>query len=178
MNSFSFVFLVTIALFAELSEARCRKHVLTFQNSLASSHDTLQVHCKSGNDDIGVHFVKFNDPVYNIRFGDNIFIGTYWDCLIQHGPKMDYFLNYRAYTLGPVPRCGQWHTWIAKDVTFRKMVSQRKRNLIGLNIIVSKLIVNFVNEFSHISTWNEFPPPHVISMFMSFPVLNPVIFIA
>ncbi|CDY60295.1 BnaC03g72870D [Brassica napus] len=76
-----------------LSEASCPKQVLAFQNSFASSHDTLQVHCKSGDDDLGVHFVKFGDPVYSIRFGDNIFKGTYWDCFIQHGPKMEYFLR-------------------------------------------------------------------------------------
>ncbi|CAN7110627.1 unnamed protein product [Brassica rapa subsp. narinosa] len=28
---------------------------------------------------------------------------------------MEYVLNFRSYTSGPVPRCGQWHTWIAKD---------------------------------------------------------------
>ncbi|KAF8105037.1 hypothetical protein N665_0163s0010 [Sinapis alba] len=115
MNSFSFVFLLVIALYAGLSEAWCRKNVLAFQNSLDSSHDTLQVHCKSGNDDLGIHFVKFSDHVYSIRFRDNVFIGTYWDCIIQHGSKMEYVLNFRAYTSRPVRRCGQFHTWIAKE---------------------------------------------------------------
>ncbi|CAF2125068.1 unnamed protein product [Brassica rapa] len=115
ISSFFFVFLLIIALFAGLSEAGCPKQVLAFQNSLASSHDTLLVHCKSGDDDLGVQLVKFGDPVYNIRFGDNVFIGTYWDCFIQHGPNMEYFLNFRAYTSGPSRRCGQLHTWIAKE---------------------------------------------------------------
>lgn len=113
MSSFFFVFLLINALIAGLSESRCAKQVLAFQNSFASSHDTLQVHCKSKNDDLGVHFVKFSDPVYSIKFGDNVFVGTYWNCFIQHGPKMEYFLNFRAYTSGP-RKCGQ-DTWITKE---------------------------------------------------------------
>ncbi|KAF8105916.1 hypothetical protein N665_0151s0009 [Sinapis alba] len=71
MISFFFVFLLLVSLFAGLSEARCRYNVLAIQNSLTSSHDTLQVHCKSRNDDQGVHFVKCNDHAY--MFGDDIF---------------------------------------------------------------------------------------------------------
>ncbi|CAN7008852.1 unnamed protein product [Brassica rapa subsp. trilocularis] len=98
-----------------LSEAGCPKQVLAFQNILASSNDILQVHCKSGDDDLGVHFVKYGDPVYSIRFGDNVFIGTYWDCFIQHGPNMEYVLKFRAYTSAPFRKCDQLHLWIAKE---------------------------------------------------------------
>ncbi|KAF8105915.1 hypothetical protein N665_0151s0008 [Sinapis alba] len=111
MNSFFFVSLLVITLFAGLNEARCAKQLLAFQNSFASSHDTLQVHCKSGDNDLRVHFVKFSDPAYSIRFGDDIIRGTYWNCFIQHGPK---YLNFRAYKSGLSKKCGQF-TWIAKE---------------------------------------------------------------
>ena len=115
MSSFFFVFLLSIALFAGLSEAGCPKQVLAFQNGFATSHDILQVHCKSGDDDLGVHFVKYGDPVYSIRFGDNVFIGTYWNCFIRHGPNMEYFLKFDAYTSAPFRKCGQVHLWIANE---------------------------------------------------------------
>ncbi|KAG2331596.1 hypothetical protein Bca52824_002776 [Brassica carinata] len=106
---------------SRLSEVRCRTQVLVFQNSFASTHDTLQVHCKSGNEDLGVHFVKFTDFVYVIRFVDNTTTGTYWNCLIQHGPKMEYFQNFRAYTSDPSGPCCQ-HTWIAKEDVFNPAI--------------------------------------------------------
>ncbi|CAN6816751.1 unnamed protein product [Brassica oleracea var. botrytis] len=77
MINFSFVFLLTIALFVGFHEAKCRKNTVSFQNKLAKSHSTLEVHCKSKDDDLGVHRRRTgNISCYVFRFGDDIFIRT------------------------------------------------------------------------------------------------------
>ncbi|CAN6808766.1 unnamed protein product [Brassica oleracea] len=115
MINFSFVFLLTIALFVGFHEAKCRKNTVSFQNKLAKSHSTLEVHCKSKDDDLGVHRVKFNGHAYKFRFGDDIFVRTKWDCLLRKGPKMEYAQGFRAYTGGFARKCGESYMWIAKD---------------------------------------------------------------
>lgn len=102
-------------MFVGLNKAVCRKNALEFQNNLAKSHSTLEVHCKSRDDDLGVHLVKFNDPAYTFRFADNVFIETRWDCDLRQGPKMEYFQSFRAYNGGQPRKCGETDTWIAKD---------------------------------------------------------------
>lgn len=115
MKTCSFVFLLIIALFVGFSEAKCDKNVLAFENKLASSRGPLEVHCKSANDDLGVHLVNFNAPAYNFSFGDGVILRTKWDCIIRHGPKMEYVLDFIAYIGGFARRCGALYTWIAKD---------------------------------------------------------------
>ncbi|WZZ73041.1 hypothetical protein YC2023_084411 [Brassica napus] len=95
--------------------AVCHKNALAFENNLAKSHSTLQVHCKSRDNDIGVHLVKFNDPAYTFRFGDNVFLRTKWDCDLRQGPKMEYFQSFRAYNGGFTRKCNETDTWISKD---------------------------------------------------------------
>ncbi|KAF8104479.1 hypothetical protein N665_0172s0109 [Sinapis alba] len=114
MNS-SFVFVLTIVLFVGLNEAVCHKNTLAFQNNLAQSHSTLEVHCKSRDNDLGVHLVKFNDPAYTVRFNDNVFIRTRWDCVLRQGPKMEYSQSFRAYNGGVIRKCNERDTWISKD---------------------------------------------------------------
>ncbi|CAN6874698.1 unnamed protein product [Brassica oleracea] len=115
MNNCPFVFLLTVVLFVGLNEAVCHKNALAFENNLAKSHSTLQVHCKSRDNDIGVHLVKFNDPAYTFRFGDNVFLRTKWDCDLRQGPKMEYFQSFRAYNGGFTRKCNETDTWISKD---------------------------------------------------------------
>ncbi|KAF8098236.1 hypothetical protein N665_0270s0008 [Sinapis alba] len=121
MNNIFVYLFVIVALYFGLNEAHpthnCRKNTLTFQNHLFSSHSILKVHCKSRNDDLGDHFVKFEGPAYNFSFHDNIivFLKTKFDCNLWKGANLEYHQSFRAYTANFVISCGELITWDARD---------------------------------------------------------------
>ncbi|CAF1921556.1 hypothetical protein HID58_095565 [Brassica napus] len=69
MNYFVLFILVTSTYFG-LNEA-CKKNQVEIHNQLGPGK-VLQFHCRSGDDDIGVKTLNFNDVPYIIRFHDEI----------------------------------------------------------------------------------------------------------
>ncbi|CAA7019037.1 unnamed protein product [Microthlaspi erraticum] len=100
----------------EKGEAKCHKNTLVFQNNLFQSHAVLKVHCKSRDDDLGDHFVNFQGPGYDFRFGDNIFLTTKWHCSLAKGTNPQYSREFQAYEGAPIfRRCSAVYAWEARD---------------------------------------------------------------
>lgn len=97
------------------NESKCRKNTVAFQNNLFQSHSILKVHCKSRDDDLGDHFVKFQDPAYNFSFHDNPFLTTKFNCNLSKGARMEYQRKFLAYEGAPIYRCGTLYAWDARD---------------------------------------------------------------
>lgn len=110
----SFLFLIFVSLFGS-SEAKCRKNTVAFQNNLFLSHSILKVHCKSRDDDLGEHFVKFQNPTYNFSFHDDIIFTTIFKCNLWKGARMEFHKSFTAYVGDPLYRCGALYTWDARD---------------------------------------------------------------
>ena len=89
------------------------KVIVKIHNSLSSSSPVLQVHCRSGDDDLGVHTVSQGGE-YSWRFCNSFFQTTVFSCEIQAGFK---FTNFKSYDSSdresqcPSNVC----TWIVKD---------------------------------------------------------------
>lgn len=111
---FSILFFILVLSFGS-NESKCRKNTVAFQNNLFQSHSILKVHCKSRNDDLGEHFVKFQDPAYNFSFHDDIIFTTKFKCSLSKGAKMEYHKDFIAYEGDPIYRCGALYTWDARD---------------------------------------------------------------
>ncbi|KAF8113824.1 hypothetical protein N665_0045s0064 [Sinapis alba] len=77
---FNISFLIFALCLGSNEAIMCNKNTLVFQNSLTRSQSTLDVHCKSKDNDLGDHFVKFKDPAYNFSFHDNVIFTTEFDC--------------------------------------------------------------------------------------------------
>ncbi|CAN8320406.1 unnamed protein product [Cochlearia groenlandica] len=117
MNHINVFLIFTVVLYVESYEV-CQKNTLVFQNHLFSSQSILKVHCKSRNDDLGDHFVKFEGPTYNFSFHDTIdfILYTKFNCKLWKGAKLEYHQSFRAYTAPDIIiRCGALYTWDARD---------------------------------------------------------------
>ncbi|KAF8098235.1 hypothetical protein N665_0270s0007 [Sinapis alba] len=112
---FNILFLISSLCFGS-NEAKCHKNTLVFQNSLTLSQSTLKVHCKSKDNDLGDHFVKFKDPAYNFSFHDNVVFTTEFDCyLFWKGANLVYHQTFIAYIDAYFFRCGALYVWNARD---------------------------------------------------------------
>lgn len=104
-----------IVLHFESNEAKCHKNTVAFQNNLTLSHSTLKVHCKSRDDDLGDHFVRFQDVAYNFSFHDHVILLTRFKCTLWKGANLEYHKFFIAYEGDPYCRCGAAYTWEARD---------------------------------------------------------------
>ncbi|KAL0897501.1 hypothetical protein Bca101_081462 [Brassica carinata] len=96
--------------------AKCHKNTLVFQNNLTLSQSTLKVHCKSKDNDLGDHFVKYKDPAYNFSFHDDVIFITEFDCyLFWKGGNLVYHQTFIAYIGAYFFRCGALYVWNARD---------------------------------------------------------------
>lgn len=96
-------------------EDKCHKNTVAFQNNLFQSHSILKVHCKSRSDDLGEHFVKFQDTAYNFSFHDNLLFTTIFKCNLWKGARMEYHRNITAYEGDLLYRCGALYSWDIRD---------------------------------------------------------------
>ena len=113
---FSISFLIFALCFASSEITKCHKNTLVFQNSLTLTQNTLKVHCKSKDDDLGDHFVKFKDPPYNFSFHDNVLLTTEFDCCLSWmRANMAYHQNFAAYIGADFFRCGALYAWNARE---------------------------------------------------------------
>ncbi|KAF8113826.1 hypothetical protein N665_0045s0066 [Sinapis alba] len=111
---FNISFLIVVLCFGS-NEATCHKNTLAFQNGLTLSQSTLDVHCKSKDNDLGDHFVNFKDPAYNFSFHDNVVFTTKFNCgLYWSSDNHVYRQTFVAYT-GGLFRCGALFVWNARD---------------------------------------------------------------
>lgn len=115
MNLVFILLSLIIVLYVGSNEAKCHKNTVTFQNNLALSFSILKVHCKSRNDDLGYHFVKFKDVAYNFSFHDHVILKTRFKCILWKGANLEYHKNFTAYEGDPYGRCGALYTWVARD---------------------------------------------------------------
>ncbi|KAG7576731.1 Plant self-incompatibility S1 [Arabidopsis thaliana x Arabidopsis arenosa] len=111
---FSFLFFILVLCFGS-NQDKCHKNTVVFRNNLFVSHSTLKVHCKSRNDDLGEHFVKFQDPAYNFSFHDHLALTTIFKCNLWKGARLEYHRNFTAYEGAPIYRCGALYTWDIRD---------------------------------------------------------------
>ncbi|KAF8113825.1 hypothetical protein N665_0045s0065 [Sinapis alba] len=116
MNLFFNISFLIFTLCFGSSEAICHKNTLVFQNSLTLSQSIIDVHCKSKDDDLGHHFVKFKDPAYNFSFHDNVILTTEFDCsLYWNKNNLVYHQTFVAYIGADFFRCGALYIWNARD---------------------------------------------------------------
>ncbi|KAF8092531.1 hypothetical protein N665_0412s0025 [Sinapis alba] len=117
MNLFLKVsFLIFTLCFGSSETITCHKNTLAFQNSLTHSESTLNVHCKSRDNDLGDHIVKFKDPAYNFSFHDSVIFTTKFVCsLYWSRDNLVYHQKFTAYIGAAIYRCGALYTWNAQD---------------------------------------------------------------
>ncbi|CAN8270073.1 unnamed protein product [Cochlearia groenlandica] len=110
----TFGFLI-LALCFSSNESKCRKNTVVFNNDLSLTHSILKVHCKSKDNDLGDHFLKFQDPSYNFSFHDDLIFTTKFKCNLWKGVNLEYHKNFTAYEGAPIYRCGGLFTWNIRD---------------------------------------------------------------
>ncbi|ESQ51214.1 hypothetical protein EUTSA_v10017589mg [Eutrema salsugineum] len=110
----NFLFLIFVLCF-ESNETKCHKNTVVFQNNLSLSQSTLKVHCKSRDDDLGDHFVKYKDNTYNFSFHDGVIFTTRFKCNLRKGSNLEYHKSFMAYEGHPIHRCGALYKWNARD---------------------------------------------------------------
>lgn len=93
---------------------KCRKHMIAIQNNLALSRSILKAHCVSKDDDLGDHFLRFQDVAYNFSFHDSLLL-TVFKCTLWKGDNFQYHQNFTAYRGGAYLHCGRFYLWEARD---------------------------------------------------------------
>ncbi|CDY37743.1 BnaA04g19250D [Brassica napus] len=99
----------------ESSEAKCHKNTVAFQNNLTLSKSVLKVHCKSRDDDLGDHFLRFQDAAYNFSFHDHFILYTRFKCILSKGANLEYHKTFLGYEADKYRRCGALYAWEARD---------------------------------------------------------------
>ncbi|CAH8368546.1 unnamed protein product [Eruca vesicaria subsp. sativa] len=113
---FNTSFLISLLCFGSSEASICPKNTLVFQNSLIRAQRTLIVNCKSKDNDLGDHYVKFKDPAYNFSFHDNVIFTTQFDCsLYWDQDNLAFHKTFAAYIGAAVYRCGALYVWNARD---------------------------------------------------------------
>ncbi|ESQ51910.1 hypothetical protein EUTSA_v10017951mg, partial [Eutrema salsugineum] len=75
----------------------------------------LKVHCKSRDDDLGDHFLRFQDVAYNFSFHDHFIQYTIFRCILWKGANLEYHKNFTAYHADKYKTCGALYAWNARD---------------------------------------------------------------
>ncbi|CAF1866470.1 hypothetical protein Bca4012_033800 [Brassica carinata] len=111
----AFIFLYLIfSLHVESNVEKCHKNMVAIQNNLTLSRSILKVHCVSKDDDLGDHFLRFQDVAYNFSFHDSLLI-TRFKCILWKGANLEYHQNFTAYQGGAYLKCGKFNSWEARD---------------------------------------------------------------
>ncbi|KAG7572072.1 Plant self-incompatibility S1 [Arabidopsis suecica] len=112
-----FVLVVVIALSVGLNNGSLLfpKNQLYFRNSLSRNDDVLTVHCKSDDDDLGIHSVQ-RYYEYGFKFGDSLLHLTAFVCTLEHGVGPKYSVTFTAYLANPFfISTGVIKLWVAFD---------------------------------------------------------------
>ncbi|KAF8111082.1 hypothetical protein N665_0076s0084 [Sinapis alba] len=91
-----------------------QKTTLYFRNGL-SYKKWLKVHCKSGNNDMGTHYLKPGGIDYQFSVYDNVFGGTLIWCTLSKGPDYKVSSTFDAYKQNNGKPHGIAYNYIAKD---------------------------------------------------------------
>ncbi|CAH8392807.1 unnamed protein product [Eruca vesicaria subsp. sativa] len=91
----------------------CEYNRVVLHNELGPGR-LLEFHCSSMYDDLGVRNLTFNATPFVIKFHDDLYYITYWNCLLRQGVDMEYFYNVEVYKAAWLFRCGQIRVWTAK----------------------------------------------------------------
>ncbi|KAL0884799.1 hypothetical protein Bca101_008780 [Brassica carinata] len=75
----------------------------------------LKVHCKSGNDDMGTHYLKPGGIDYQFSVYDNVFGGTLIWCTLSKGPDYKVSSRFDAYKQNNDNPNGISYNYVAKD---------------------------------------------------------------
>ncbi|CAN1189809.1 S-protein homolog 1 [Linum perenne] len=100
-------------------------HYVEVWNHLSDPKASLLVHCKSKDDDLGVHHIKFNNK-YEWRFRDSIFYNTLFWCYLA--PSNTHHVAFDAYRQ---PGATQNEVrpyvtvWVARDDGLFRVVKRR-----------------------------------------------------
>ena len=89
------------------------KATLLFSNYLRY-RKWLKVHCKSGNDDMGVHYLK-PDGFYYFTFHDNVMGDTLFWCTLSKGPDYKISSTFDAYVEDNNKHHGGTYSYLARD---------------------------------------------------------------
>ncbi|CAN6803923.1 hypothetical protein Bca4012_033798 [Brassica carinata] len=112
---FIFLYLIIFSLHVELNEAECHKNTVDVQNNLTFSLSILKVHCQSRDDDLGEHFLRFQDVAYTFSFHDSFVVQTRFKCILWKGANLEYHKTFVAYEADAFPECGKLYSWEARD---------------------------------------------------------------
>lgn len=97
MNNFFVFFIVTVLCAGSNKASLFPKNKISFQNNLSRIDDVLEIHCRSEQDDLGVHFLHRSLDVYEFEFGDSFLGGTYHRCVLSHGVDVRFVREIVAY---------------------------------------------------------------------------------
>ncbi|CAN6843178.1 unnamed protein product [Brassica oleracea] len=103
------------SLHVELNEAECHKNIVDVKNNLTLSRSILKVHCQSRDDDLGEHFLRFQDVAYTFSFHDSFVVLTRFKCILWKGANLEYHKTFVAYEADAFPECGVLYSWEARD---------------------------------------------------------------
>ncbi|KAK4732685.1 hypothetical protein R3W88_025673 [Solanum pinnatisectum] len=90
-NSFSSLLVLSILLFVQQTNAATTCHIV---DGIEKNDPPIKFHCASGNDDLGIHYPKFNDD-FKFKFGFNLFRETVFFCHFWWGTIDAIFEVYR-----------------------------------------------------------------------------------
>ncbi|KAF8108804.1 hypothetical protein N665_0104s0119 [Sinapis alba] len=111
-----FIFLYLIfSLHVESNETACHKNTVAVQNNLSLTRSILKVHCESRDDDLGEHFLRFQDVAYNFSFHDNFILFTRFKCNLWKGANLEYHKGFVAYEAATFRQCSLLYIWEARD---------------------------------------------------------------
>ncbi|KAK4732676.1 hypothetical protein R3W88_025664 [Solanum pinnatisectum] len=88
---FSSLLVLSILLFVQQTNAATTCHIV---DGIEKNDPPIKFHCASGNDDLGIHYPKFNDD-FKFKFGFNLFRETVFFCHFWWGTKDAMFEVYR-----------------------------------------------------------------------------------
>ncbi|CAN8244607.1 unnamed protein product [Cochlearia groenlandica] len=115
MNHLScFVLVITLIMCIELSNGKSLlKDSVHFKNSLRPNN-YLKIHCKSDEDDLGVHFLS-NGQTYDFSFYESI-LKTKVNCVLWKGPGFILRSAFRAYKGGGlIVHYGKKNFWDVRE---------------------------------------------------------------
>ncbi|AEC06001.1 Plant self-incompatibility protein S1 family [Arabidopsis thaliana] len=115
-NLFVLLIIIALSVGSNNGSKLWPKNQLHFRNSFSRNYDVLTVHCKSKDDDLGIHTVA-RSYEYNFKFEDSVFGRTEFFCTLMHGVGSKYSVTFTAYKAKPafVASTGVIKIWDALD---------------------------------------------------------------
>ncbi|CAN8312012.1 unnamed protein product [Cochlearia groenlandica] len=91
-----------------------KKTSLLFRNSLGHKN-WLKVNCRSGNDNMGDHYLRPGGVDYGFDFHDNVVGNTLFWCTLSKGPDYKVSKKFDAYVQDTTKPHGGSYNYVAKD---------------------------------------------------------------